>query len=305
MKIGILTQPLRSNYGGILQNWALQQVLRRLGHEPVTIRLRDVSRRRYEVEESVRCVIHNILHTRGRHVCHLPGWYRRRYRHMYQFVDRHIAVTREIDVARLSDTVFDFDAYVIGSDQVWRPMYNQDGVLEAMFCSSFKDAQRPVRLAYAASFGVDNWEFTPGQTRMAREGVSRFAAVSVRESSAVELCRRHLGVDASHVLDPTLLLDGDDYRSLWNGHRRTSVATGNAGVYILDETSDKIAGAREVCAMLGKEYWRFGEPDFRVATPANPMQPVEQWLASFEESDFVVTDSFHGMVFSILFRKPF
>ena len=69
-------------------------------------------------------------------------------------------------------------------------------------------------MSYAASFGVDSWEYTDKQTKVCKELVKQFNAVSVREHSGIHLCQKYLDVKASEVLDPTLLLSNDDYCSL-------------------------------------------------------------------------------------------
>lgn len=92
MRIGILTQPLRANYGGILQNWALQQVLIRLGHTPVTISYGDYTRRE-RLSIDLRWFAHQVLRTRGRHVVEHTRQWRRGCRHMQDFCRRHIAMS--------------------------------------------------------------------------------------------------------------------------------------------------------------------------------------------------------------------
>lgn len=90
-------------------------------------------------------------------------------------------------------------------------------------------------MAYAASFGTSEWEYTVGQTERCRELLRKFDVVSVREESAVELCRKFFGVNASHVLDPTILLDVQDYVDLV---KRADIpkSKGTLLCYILDET---------------------------------------------------------------------
>lgn len=305
MKVGILTQPLRSNYGAILQNWALQQVLISLGHEPVTLRFALRPKKQVR-EEVVRCVIHNILRTRGRHVLHLPGWYYKPYRHMLSFVNRHIRRTRAIELGAPIKSIPQFDAYVVGSDQVWRPMYNAGQMLRYMYARDlFAPGQNKRIFAYAASFGVDCWEYTDDESEMARDAISAFDKVSVREASAVGLCSKYLNIEAQHVLDPTLLMISKDYEALIDDKSRAYISEGALGVFILDMTDDKRHKIETVAREMGLEPFYFGLPEFQKATSDNPMQPVEYWLAAFSNCRAIVTDSFHGTVFSIIFRKPF
>ncbi len=299
MRIGILTQPLRANYGGSLQNWALQQVLIRLGHTPVTISYGDYTRRE-RLSIDLRWFAHQVLRTRGRHVVEHTRQWRRGCRHMQDFCRRHIAMSSGERCCSerhwASDAV---DAYVVGSDQVWRPRYNlTPGQLTAMFGGYAAAGMRLV--AYAASFGTDEWEMNAEQTEQSRRLISRFSGVSVRESGAVELCRRHLNTEATLVLDPTLLLSADDYRSLITPEASATVPSGSLGVYFLDPTPAKMDEAERMASRLGLRIHTLG-----AKTSDGEKASVESWLAAFDRCEYIVTDSFHGTVFSILFHRPF
>ncbi len=85
----------------------------------------------------------------------------------------------------------------------------------------FVKGQNVKRLSYAASFGTDKWEFTPQQTAICSPLAQKFDLVTVREGSGVKLCKDHLGVNAVHVLDPTMLLTKEDYISLIEAEKGT------------------------------------------------------------------------------------
>ena len=296
MRIGILTQPLRSNYGGILQNWALQQVLRRLGHDPVTICYGQYTRRE-RASMYMRWLAHQVLHTSGRKNVYKAGKDDYKFAALADFCRKNIAVTP----GKLACTERNWnndgcDAYIVGSDQVWRPCYNREpGQFEAMF-GAYLPGDKPV-VAYAASLGADKWELTPEQTAAAASEIKRFAAISVRERDAVDLLKENLGVDSLPVLDPTLLLEAADYKALIPAEatRRRTLAA-----YILDRSPEKIARAKEIAARLGLELRMAGLSDENGILPS-----IESWLATISEADYVVTDSVHGMVFSIIFHRPF
>lgn len=100
------------------------------------------------------------------------------------------------------------------------------------------------RLSYAASFGTDKWEFTPQQTAICSPLAQKFDLVTVREGSGVKLCKDHLGVNAVHVLDPTMLLTKEDYISLIEAEKEPQAA-GTLFYYILDPASKKTAFIKE------------------------------------------------------------
>ena len=301
MKIGILTLRLGHNYGGILQNWALQQVLTGLGHRPVTIRYTGESRAQKLLADA-RCVtawlVKHLIRHRTRNVYVLP-WQDRKNRRLKRFVRKEINSTsfisdlNEAVVARLQ-----LEAIVVGSDQTWRPLYNQMH-LSKMFCRFLPVSSVVPRVAYAASFGVDSWDFDNEQTAMAKEGIVGFKAISVRESSGVDLCKRYLAAEAVHVLDPTLLIGPETYAQL-TVKERSEMPCGCVGVYILDENEEKRIIVERVCNALGKEAVWFGRVDEKGIRSS-----IGRWLASFDKSDFIITDSFHGTAFAINYHTPF
>ena len=293
MRIGIVTQPLEMNYGGILQNWALQQVLKRLGHDPITIDAYQRFSTSHYVFNYVRAMAHRLI---GKQ-CNLPRRYHgaMRSERTGRFIESEIVKTPVMwDYKRNLVRNYHLDALLVGSDQVWRRWYSR-GHLEDMYLR-FADGLPLKRLSYAASFGVDYWEYTDEQTAACARLLQQFDAVSVREESAVDLCREHLGVESVNVLDPTLLLTSDDYQGIIS-------ADGDSGkhylaVYCLDVTPVKKAFFEKLADDRGLEVRYFSSGWKSTLT-------VERWLAIFSNASMVATDSFHGTVFSILFGKEF
>ena len=95
---------------------------------------------------------------------------------------------------------YDFDAVIVGSDQVWRKGYNDDR--KSNFFLDFITNKKTKKIAYAASFGVDFWGYSPQETKRYSELIKKFDGISVREDSGQKLCKEYLGVEATHVLDP-------------------------------------------------------------------------------------------------------
>ena len=202
-----------------------------------------------------------------------------------------------------SDIASRFDAVIVGSDQVWRPKYSQP--IEEAFLSFLGDADIK-RIAYAASFGVDYCEYTDEQRKRCSSLLKKFNAVSVRESSGVQLCQEYFDTKAIQVLDPTLLLSADDYRALIK-KGKTQPSKGNLLVYMLDRTKEKEAFVERIAQEKGlTPFWMSSDvDDDTLPLEQRIKMPVEQWLRSFDDAEFVLTDSFHGCVFSIIFRKQF
>ena len=311
MKIGILTLPLHNNYGGILQAYALQIVLKRMGHDAMVIdksreiKLPILSFSRYFLY--FKLLAHKVLVDRNTTIF----WDRKHNReykvmstYTLPFIQKYIkrfVASRDYSNIKQGN----FDAFVVGSDQVWRPKYFGQNIISNAFLSFAKD-WNVKRISYAASFGTEEWEYTEAQTSECKEWIKRFNAVSVRESSAVQLCKEHLNVDALHVLDPTMLLSATDYIQLFK-EANTPKSSGSLMCYILDETEDKQKVVSNVEEVLNLAAFSVNSKyeDLNAPLEERIQPPVEAWLRGFYDGEFVVTDSFHACVFSILFEKPF
>ena len=318
MKIGILTQPLHANYGGILQNYALQQVLISLGHEPITI---DHKPRQYpfwyvclgQLKGWVLYCLNPKANKRPRYVLTAEeDTYIRK--HSIAFIDKFINHTAKFSGAeefrRVSEAI-GIEGFVVGSDQCWRPCYNM--CLKDMFLYFAEDMNVKKRVSYAASFGTDDWEFNREQTIECARLVKSFDKVTVREMSGVDLCKKHLGVDATHVLDPTMLLSKEDYSCLIKDEG-IKKSEGNLFNYILDPTKEKSAFIQKVCESLelkafqvlpkcNEDHRTKKDVKNRIDDCVYP-SPIE-WLRAFTDAKMTIIDSFHGTVFSIIFNKPF
>lgn len=308
MRIGILTLPLNTNYGGILQAYALQTVLERMGHEVHVIekKRRPLS---IPIQKMPFCygkrIVKNII---GRK---FPIFYEQKYnreqpiirQNTDKFIKKYIHIAEYDDFSDIKES--EYDAIVVGSDQVWRPKYFGLNQIENAYLK-FAEGWNIKRIAYAASFGTDEWEYTPKQTDECGKLLRMFDAVSVREDSGVDLCKRYFGVEAQHVLDPTMLLDKDDYIKLFKA-ANTPKSKGNLLCYILDENEEKTALVKRIADEKGLIPFNVKSISDDINSPLYEriQPPLEQWLRGFYDADFVITDSFHACVFSIIFNKPF
>lgn len=308
MRIAIITLPLHGNYGGILQNYALQTVLKRMGHTVETVAFpRELKQPLWRKPLAYgKRFIKKFVFRKNVHIFY-EQWYNATQplllRNVWKFVDNQI-VTRT--VSRFTNIhEGDYDAFVVGSDQIWRPIYSYRPITDAYlsFARNWKDVRR---IAYAVSFGTAEWEYTPGQTAQCAALVRLFDGVSVREDSAVKLCKEHFHCEAVHVLDPTLLLSAEDYVALFSD-KLSEPSRGQLLTYILDETPEKNHIVQKLAGHYHYQPYRansrFEDGDAPLEERVQP--PVEQWLKDFYDAKFVVTDSFHATVFSILFGKPF
>lgn len=312
MKIGILTQPLYVNYGGILQCYALQKKLQQLGHETVVLQ-----REFYRKYTIIGGFIYYIKHIAKLILGKQSMWHYYVSQEKRDYVSKHTTAFVNLHIKQLSKKCYstdeliaefdslNLDAVVVGSDQVWRPDYSP---CQPNYFLDFLSSNKKVKkLSYAASFGTDNWLFSHDDTKYYGGLLKLFDAVSVREFSAINLCKDKFGVDAIQVLDPTMLLDKEDYINLVPKTKNR----GKLFCYMLDKSVEKQNVVIEISKRTGLSA--FENMPLLEPTPDNLYNniencvtpPVEDWLSAFMEVEMVVTDSFHGCVFSIIFNKPF
>lgn len=311
MRISILTLPLKNNYGGILQAYALQHVLRNMGHDVQTVDLQF----RYSLIKNFEVIIKRLIlkyvFLRKNILNIMPV--RPNFedtneinQNIKPFICKHIRLTDpvfSVDQFRLlNDTN---DAFIVGSDQVWRPYYAP--YLPAFFLDFVDDIRNIKRISYAASFGVDNWEYSEKLSKLCNKLIQKFDYLSVREKSAINFCSKYFQVNPVHVLDPTMLLSKNEYLHLIDRnkqfYKRDSIFS-----YILDPTNftDRIID-------IFCNYYRLDVNNIMPKSKYSPncvisdciFSPVEDWIAGFESAKFVITDSFHGVIFSIIFNKDF
>ena len=309
MKVAILTQPLGHNYGGLLQAYALQTYLKKLGCEVETLDRRVEGAGRISLKGHALNLARLML---GR-IKSLPTESRQAWvlSELAAFRDRRLTMSPRIASEQEIRDYYrdrDFDAFVVGSDQVWRPRYSPS--ILNFYLDFLNDIKSPAkRIAYSASFGVDDWEYSGELTEQCKILAEKFDSISVREQSAVALCRAKLGVSAECVVDPTLLLEPADYEPLITECEKNA----NGGCvlsYVLDPAPEKRSIADSEGRAVGANVFSI-KPEYsltqvRAKDIAKCRFPsVESWLQAFHDASFVVTDSFHGTVFSILFNKPF
>lgn len=309
MKIGILTHPLDYNYGCLLQAYALQLTLKRMGHEVVTInRYNHIGDNFfYNLRSICFRLIRKIHGNRNINLAWNPFLTIKEKEILTSktklFVDRNIINTGIIFPENLKeiDEKYQFDAYIVGSDQVWLPHFALNSFLDFVKRDNVK------MLFYAASTG--NSCFTDNEilTNKCKDLCKRFSDISVRESYLIEKCQKYLSRNAVQVLDPTLLLTPKDYLSV------CIEKTDNNPIvfsYLLDENDekkqlvDKVRKELDLPVISGMPIKKYTK-DKKSNIDECIYPSVDNWLLSLSRAKFVVTDSFHGTAMSILFGKPF
>ena len=307
-KIAILTQPLGFNYGGIIQNYALQKVLTDFGFQVCTINRsanNPYSKLRIKISRTKVLFYKYVLGKRMNTFLD----YKSISANNLKFIKKYIKISSELSSTNALKDHFkrmEYDAVIVGSDQVWRPKYSYD--IFNYYLDFLEKNEKIRKISYAASFGVNEWEYDNLETEKCSKLIQQFDAVSVRERSGVELCEKHLNrKGASHVLDPTLLLTANDYSKLINNYKNDI----GLFTYILDFSEEKKQFITNCSNILNlKTHSNQAKKSHKDLSPNKDINdfiipPISDWLKGFRDAEFIITDSFHGMVFSIINQKPF
>ena len=306
-RVLILSQPLHNNYGGLLQAFALQKVVKSLGFEVVT----NKKKLQEKPKITVKKVIRYGIYLAKRIVKTILG-YKFLTEQQYKIVAQNTTkfVNKFIDnqcIKYLSEKEIDkFDIFVVGSDQVFRKRWSN---VTKYFLEDLKDRNDKIKFTYAASFGTDDLsEWTPDEVEICKTLAPKFKAVSVREDSGVELFKEYFNIKAEHVLDPTLLLEKDDYLKTID-EEDFAIRHNVLMCYVLDKSPEKtqiINTIKEKLNLQPLEVMQVEALTLETKDITKCIYPsVSKWLSGFRDASFVVTDSFHGTVFSIIFNKPF
>lgn len=315
MRIAILTQPLGKNYGGILQAYALQQILLSLGYDTVVIDRQEnypsFKLMVWRIASVIKCIVSKYIRRDPNILIQSPisnNYITDKrlvydYSELNDFVVQHIKRTNEI---RTSSRIKRFliknniHRVIVGSDQVWREEYSP---CITDFFGSFLCSCEGIRIvSYAASFGLETIPISINKQPQCRALLNRFHSVSVRENSAVRLLQKEWNINAELVLDPTLLLERSMYENLIDKRRESKVGL---FYYILDESNEKQQIANKISDMLNidiEQISLYPRDDFG---NAGKLSSISDWLYCVAHSKFILTDSYHGCVFSIIFNKPF
>lgn len=303
MKIALLNLPYDNNYGGNLQRYALMKVLQNMGHDVTHINLRFHWQLPWYNKPFVysKRFIKKMLFDHHVHINQekeLNETYNRLCTITDSFYERYIKHTNAIIETKQLTRLKGYDAYVVGSDQVWRKRI-ANKYLQTMFLDFLPDDKGIKRIAYAVSMGCSENELTSKEILYLGKLYKRFDAVSVREQSALSLFESYgwTNPKATVSLDPTLLLKKEDYIELIN-NAKTKASKGKIFCYILDDNKEK----QELIKYKEKEL---GMAAFQISLKGDNVASIEQWLRSFNDAEYVITDSYHGLLFSIIFRKPF
>jgi hypothetical protein len=289
--VGVLNfQYSDHNYGAVLQGYALQHKLKSYGLnvEHINFKPKAPSGLLQKLKKRIKIFLTNDALVKDTAVFE---------RFRMSFLHRSRQEFNSLD--DLMKESFNYEHAIVGSDQVWRARKN--GEYAEVYFLSFL-ARNVNKVAYAASFGTDCWEYEDdeNQTSKFAQLARQFNAISVRENTGVDICEVNFNVDAIHVLDPTLLSSSQIFEDIASS---SSVSASTKIVhYKLDKTPEFYDLLSKIESIKGLDsldiyHKRVGKH--------KEFYEVNDWLKFIFDSKLVITDSFHCVCFSILFRKDF
>ena len=274
MKIRILTFHSAYSYGAVLQTYALYTFLKSRYSDVAVIDFRpDSFSYRFDIKNPKSWFVSFNL---------------------AKFL-RKIRFTKVYDAETLRTDPPDADVYIIGSDQVWNPAITIDA--KDIYFGDFIPGSK-VKIAYAASFG--RTEFSEQEIADFKKYIHGFKAISCREESGRDLCKKVLDVDAQCVVDPTFLIDN------WVQLFKLRLVKNELCLFMLNNsTNDCFELAKSLSSELDLKPKILNKNKRLSGFKIIPIPSVRRFLVELYSSRFVVTNSFHGLAFSILFEKDF
>ncbi|MHB8126270.1 MAG: polysaccharide pyruvyl transferase family protein [Desulfitobacteriaceae bacterium] len=281
MKIGTITFHWATNYGAVLQAYALQQYLKQNQYETEII---DYIPFRVKI-------IQTIMHIKNLKISEFIKEYK-----INKFRERFLNLSEKkfYTNSNLIKDCHSYDCYICGSDQVWNEYFTlfAEGKLTLSYYLNFVKKGK-TRISYATSFGTD--KLSQKVIDLVKPELEKFKSISVREITGKAIIE-NIGLQAILVVDPTLLIDKETYEKLFEDRKINDAY--QLFAYILHQNQTT---AHAITDYIYDKYFD-AEKDKRYGQ--DPIGIIE-WLYGIKNAKFVVTNSFHGAIFSIIFHTPF
>ncbi len=296
LKIGIITFHRAANYGAMLQCFALKTILKLLGYDSVeVIDYRNQAIENYYNYKWSACLRNISFSPSGlkRLLCStLYTYLCKRRLHNFRLFENKYLIPSKLPY-------YNYDYIIFGSDQIWNVGITQDD--DTYFGKV--DAEKVKKISYAGSLGHGDLEAFKSKIELLKQ----FKSIGVRETKLKQILN-DLGINSSSCLDPTLLLTSE----CWLNHldlpiKRASIRS-SLLVYCIRDKNRTLKAAKKLAMQMNLKLVLFEAIDTLdlrgIGNDASYYGPRE-FVRCFNEADYVITDSFHGTVFSILFHKPF
>lgn len=278
MKIGILTVTGDNNYGNKLQNYALQEIICNLGFDVETIRVENNNYMKIVALTYVQHIFRGLLPVTKRRIIERRMCFLRFNKHIKQ---GFVSILKKDTEQEIIKKLMPFDYLLYGSDQIWNPDFPQFSVV---FLGEY--APKEKNIAVSASIGRSS--LPDEYVEIFRKGIQQFKAISVREADAQNILKKlSNNIESTILIDPTLMLDKEKWTLI---EREIDIPENYCVIYFLGKAdSDYIESFLEKngcnCINIGTD---------KVYGPG-------EFIYLIRNAEFVITDSFHASIFSLLF----
>ncbi|MBR5595995.1 MAG: polysaccharide pyruvyl transferase family protein [Paludibacteraceae bacterium] len=289
-KIGIVTWHYYANFGSGLQAFALQRLISDMGYDVKIINYRNpLLGKRVWWRDVAKFLLHNTIGVVNRKVYEITSQGVERYQYRYFRQTKSFTNPEEI-----CEVVKDFSCLVYGSDQIWAP-----NVYDPIYMGKY--VPKHVRkISYAASIGLN--DIPTDLVDIYKENLSSYSSISIREEEGKELLKKKCGIDATVVLDPTLMVNADIYRKMQRPVK------GIKGKFIYCYFLNKEHQYREKVEEYARKHKlqivgsSYKKSDSEWMTKLINIG-ADQFLWLINNAETIFTDSYHGSIFSLLFHK--
>lgn len=298
MRIAVITNFDKKNYGSVLQAFALQTAIAELGADGFVLQKRNIKKLGMlaRLKRTFTPSANNYSVKDKLEIKRAKRRYEKKYNKIASFCSDHIKVRCCSSLEGATALVGDADALLAGSDQIWSP---RAGLLSEFTTLQF-GSDRLKRYSYAASLGVQ--ELDSSEESILKKGLSKFECVSLRESSSEPIIKRLFNRDVVTSLDPTLLYDS----SFWEQFVSDTTTQEYILVYMLRPEPMTLLCAKKLSARLGLPIFLLSNRIINDKSINNITDAgIEEFLSYFQNAKYVVTNSFHGTAFSVQFQKQF
>ena len=305
MKIALITIHNANNYGAILQTFATQEVLKRYGNVTILNYKKKHIARGLDSPIRFEWSWHGLLMT-GKDIIRILPRYRA-LKKIKRFIMLYIKTTSVLSDFDIQKGKADgYAIYIAGSDQIWNPAcVAEDYQIDPIYFLNFVP-KGCKKISYASSMG--DYYFSNKDMEKISNFLSDFNFLSVREKNRGELLSKLLQRRVEHVLDPTLLLKKEDWMNLVKTKKYSNKELGE---YFLIYSVSKDALLKKAINFLSKRRKMkiiSIDQGIKVGIKVDKQfrdSGIEDFLELFYNAEFIVTDSFHGVCFSLNFNKPF
>ena len=271
-----------ANYGSVMTSFALNRVLKHMGKTVLML---------------------DFPYLPGQSGKKMDSPARRFGSHFYE-----TSMRRQVD--KHGDLNHYCDSFLVGSDQLWNWWSNKD-IGTYYYFLDFADSKHK-KIAYSTSFGHEDGYYPEEMRVHISYLLHRFDAISVREGTGVDICRDQFGVEAVQRVDPVLLCEMEDYEEAMR-YSQAELSGSYILAYILNPTEDKLKTVRYTAEQINLPYYIIidgqgsrEELKKEINDDEHVLSDLEMadWLSLIKKSSYVITDSYHGFCFSVIFKRP-